>query len=62
MCQRTRLLTKILPVLLLILMALHLAKPLGLPGLRRRSDFWKIAVLAIGLMFFVVALHAGAVL
>lgn len=54
--------TKILPVLLLILMALHLVKPFGLLGLKRRSDFWKIAVVAIGLMFFVVVLHAGAIL
>ncbi|WP_199194740.1 hypothetical protein [Phyllobacterium phragmitis] len=53
--------TKILLVLLLVVMALHLVKPLGLPGLRQRSDFWKIAVVAIGLMFLVVALHAGAV-
>lgn len=59
--SKDRRLTKIIPALLLILMALHLVKPLGLPGLRRRSDFWKIAVAAIGLMFLVVALHAGAV-
>ncbi|WP_201026398.1 hypothetical protein [Paramesorhizobium deserti] len=53
---------KILPILLIMLMALHLVKPLGLPGLKRRGDFWRIAVVAIGLMFLVVALHAGAVL
>jgi hypothetical protein len=27
-----------------LLMALHLIRPLGIPGLRRRRDFWKIGV------------------
>lgn len=50
--------TKILPVLLMLLMALHIVKPLGIPGLRRRGDFWKIAVLALLIMFLtVVFLH-----
>ena len=43
-------LTKIPIFLLLALMALHLVKPLGWPGLRRRGDVWKIAILAIGIM------------
>ena len=38
---------KILPLLLLGITVLHLIKPLGLPGLRRRGDAWKIAVAAI---------------
>ncbi|HWT61478.1 MAG TPA: hypothetical protein VN150_02730, partial [Ochrobactrum sp.] len=42
--------TKILPVLLLALMGLHIIKPLGLPGLKKRGDFWKIAVIAIFIM------------
>ncbi|MCF7646209.1 hypothetical protein KQ944_15065 [Bacillus subtilis] len=49
---------KIAPVLLLILMGLHLLKPLGLPGLKRRSDFWKIAVTAIAVMMLTVLLQA----
>ncbi|WP_199224821.1 hypothetical protein [Falsochrobactrum shanghaiense] len=49
--------TKILPVLLLMLMGLHIIKPLGLPGLRRRSDFWKIAVLALFIMALIVGFH-----
>lgn len=32
------------------LMAIQLIKPLGLPGLRRRSDFWKLALVALGLI------------
>ncbi|MFS8115340.1 hypothetical protein QD460_26780 [Rhizobium jaguaris] len=38
--------TKVIAVLLLLAMAVQIIKPLGLPGLRRRADFWKIAVIA----------------
>lgn len=40
--------TKALSLLIIALMAVQLIKPLGLPGLRRRRDFWKLAVLALG--------------
>jgi hypothetical protein len=40
-------LTKIIPILGVILMALHLVRPIGLPGLRRRGDFWRIAVVMV---------------
>lgn len=39
-------LTKLIALLLILAMALQIIKPLGLPGLRRRGDFWKIAVIA----------------
>ncbi|WP_188052161.1 hypothetical protein [Aureimonas fodinaquatilis] len=39
--------TKVLSVLLIIAMIVQLVRPIGLPGLRRRSDFWKIAVFAL---------------
>ena len=39
--------TKILSLLILGLMIVHLIRPLGLPGLKRRADFWKIALLAL---------------
>lgn len=38
--------TKIIAILLILAMAIQIIKPLGLPGLRRRGDFWKIAVIA----------------
>lgn len=41
---------KVLALLLLAAMALHVVKPLGLPGLRRRRDAWKIAVGALAVM------------
>ncbi len=49
--------SKILPVLLIAVMLLHIIRPLGLPGLRRRGDFWKIAVAALALMMLTVALR-----
>lgn len=49
---------KLLPVLLLILMGLHLIRPLGILGLKRRSDFWKIAVGAIAVMLLTVVIQA----
>jgi hypothetical protein len=38
---------KILALILLAVMVLHIVRPLGLPGLTRRGDFWKIAVFAL---------------
>lgn len=39
--------TKLLSLLILAAMVIHLFKPLGLPGLKRRRDFWKLAVVAL---------------
>ncbi|MCP8894217.1 hypothetical protein KYK29_04690 [Shinella daejeonensis] len=50
--------SKILPALLIVAMALHVIRPLGLPGLRRRGDFWKIAVAALALMALTVLLRS----
>ena len=47
--------TKVLAIVLLLAMAAHLIKPIGLPGLKKRSDFWKIAVVA----FILIALAAA---
>jgi hypothetical protein len=41
--------TKLLTALLALAMAVHLIKPLNLPGLRRRPDFWRIAVIAFAI-------------
>jgi ABC-type branched-subunit amino acid transport system permease subunit len=45
---------KAISLLLLALMAVHIIRPLGLPGLRKRGDFWKIAVVAIAVMMLTV--------
>ena len=47
--------TKILSLLIVGLMIVHVIKPLGLPGLKRRADFWKLAVIALAM----VAITAG---
>lgn len=46
--------SKVLPVLMLLVMVLQILRPIGLPGLRQRRDFWKIAVGAIALMMLTV--------
>lgn len=49
--------TKILLVLVLVAMGLHLIKPFGLPGLRRRADVWKIALILVVAMMMALALR-----
>ena len=39
--------SKLIALLILALMIVQIIKPLGLPGLRERRDFWKLAVLAL---------------
>lgn len=46
--------TKILSLLIIGLMAVHLIRPLGLPGLKKRSDFWKIALVALAIISLTV--------
>lgn len=47
---------KILSLLIVGLMAVQIIKPLGLPGLKRRGDFWKLAVGALVLIGLTAAL------
>lgn len=42
--------TKILSLVIIGLMIIQIIKPLGLPGLKRRADFWKLAVVALALI------------
>jgi len=51
--------TKILSLLVLGLMIAHIIKPLGLPGLKKRADFWKLALFAIGAISLTVLLSHG---
>ena len=41
---------KLFSILFILMMGAHLVRPLGLPGLRKRGDFWKIAV--VGFVVF----------
>jgi hypothetical protein len=51
--------TKLLSLLVLAMMAAHLIRPLGLPGLKRRKDVWKIAVAAFALISLTVLASHG---
>jgi hypothetical protein len=39
--------SKALTLVILAMMVIQIIKPLGLPGLRQRRDFWKLAVVAL---------------
>lgn len=39
--------SKFLALVIIFMMVIQLIKPLGWPGLKRRSDFWKLALLAM---------------
>lgn len=41
--------TKTIGILLILAMLVQIIRPLGLPGLKRRADFWKIAILAFAI-------------
>lgn len=49
--------TKVLSFLIIAVMALHIIRPLGFPGLRRRKDVWKIAVGALAAFMVVVLIR-----
>ncbi|MFC3641017.1 hypothetical protein [Aquibium oceanicum] len=51
--------TKALSIVIILMMVIQIIKPLGLPGLRKRSDFWKLALLALGAMSLTVLLSHG---
>ncbi|WP_420394460.1 hypothetical protein [Acuticoccus sp.] len=45
--------TKVVSVIVAIAIVAHLIRPLGLPGLRRRADAWKLVLVAFGLIVMV---------
>lgn len=49
--------TKIVSVLVICAMAAHMIRPFGLPGLKRRGDVWKIALVAFALIAAVIAVR-----
>lgn len=51
--------SKVFLFLILVAMVVHIIRPLGLPGLRHRRDFWKLAVVALVAMSLTVALSHG---
>jgi len=51
--------SKILALVIIAMMVIQLIKPLGLPGLRQRRDFWKLAVAAMVAISLTVVLSHG---
>jgi hypothetical protein len=51
--------SKILSFIIMGLMIVQIIKPLGIRGLERRADFWKLAVVAIGLIAITAGLSHG---
>jgi hypothetical protein len=49
--------TKVVAFLFIAAMVLQVIRPLGLPGLKKRGDFWKIAVAAIAVMMLTVLIR-----
>ncbi len=45
--------TRAFSILIILAMAIQIIKPLGLPGLRRRADAWKLAVAALAAIMLV---------
>jgi hypothetical protein len=41
--------TKAISILLILAMGVQIIKPLGFPGLKRRMDFWKLALFAFAI-------------
>jgi hypothetical protein len=51
--------TKVLAIVIVLMMAVQLIKPIGLPGLRQRRDFWKLAVFALAAISVTALLNHG---
>ncbi|MDQ2634529.1 MAG: hypothetical protein M3Y78_12415 [Pseudomonadota bacterium] len=51
--------SKILALVIIAMMAVQIIKPLGLPGLRQRRDFWKLAVAALAAISLTVLFSHG---
>lgn len=49
--------TKLLSVFVVLAMLVQIIKPLGLPGLRRRGDFWKLPLAGFFVIVLITALQ-----
>ncbi len=45
--------TKAISFLIVLAMAVQIIRPIGLPGLKKRSDAWKLAVAAFAVILLV---------
>jgi hypothetical protein len=58
--QSSAAMTKVIAILLVLLMMIQIIKPLDMPGLRRRADFWKLALLAFAIWTLALLLREFA--
>jgi len=49
--------SKIVTFIFICLMAVQIIRPLGIPGLRRRADAWKLAVAGFAFILLTIALR-----
>ncbi len=49
--------TQIITVIIALAIIAHLIRPLGLPGLRRRADAWKLVIFAFVLFAAIIFLR-----
>lgn len=49
--------TKILAAVVILAMLIQIIKPLGLPGLRQRRDFWKLPLAGFAAISLAVLLN-----
>lgn len=50
--------TRLISLLIILAMVVQFIKPIGLPGLKKRSDAWKLAVVALFAIVLVAVLKA----
>ena len=50
-------LIKIVWLIFAAAMLVHIVRPIGLPGLRKRSDAWKLAVVAFAIFAVIVMIR-----
>jgi len=51
--------SKALSLVILCIMAVQIIRPLGFPGLKRRRDFWKLAVAALAVISLTALISHG---
>ncbi len=51
--------TKLIALFMAALALIQYIKPLGLPGLKRRQDAWKLAVAGAAMMLLFIVITAG---
>ena len=57
--ESTHRMAKLVAIFFALAVAVHMIKPIGLPGLKKRNDAWKLALIGVGAMVVAVVLQPG---